>query len=268
MAKDGGYQKAKGRKYNEPHIRLYAWILPTVLERLSGNETKLLLYMMSFENGSNNGAIIMAAREAAKGIGVDKNTALSCLHGLDRAGFIRPAERGFFAVKGGPGTTWRLTFVPALGKAATHEWRNPPAERISWSENFTSAVGKTHTAGRKEASAVGKTHTALNGKPPKSNLVAVGNTHTQTIAIGRGREQAGVEAGWDPQNASGPFPNESEPIRRQVRSVWMDMGVSGRRSMARTVGLTPEQLHEYVHGHLVLTNGKLQALQSAALAAA
>jgi hypothetical protein len=242
-------------------------MLPTVFDRLSGNEVKLLLYLMSFDNGSNNGLIPLSARQAAKGIGTDPKTANACLHGLDRAGFIRPNEHGFFAVKGGPATTWRLTFLPAFGKAATHEWREPPAEQISWWEKFPATVGKITTAAKKQASTVGKITTAPNGKLPNPEKPLVGDITTQTVATvegaGLGRIRVETEAG----NTSGQI-EQSEPIRRQVKTVWMGLGMSARRSLARSCGLSPVELAEYVSGNRALTIGKQMALRSAASQAA
>lgn len=77
--------KKNRRQGAEPrHIRLYhtvtgcdAWL------KLSGNATKLLVAMLRFENGLNNGLVIMGARTAAKLIGVSKNTAHKLLVELD-----------------------------------------------------------------------------------------------------------------------------------------------------------------------------------------
>lgn len=123
---------AKGRTAHNRHIRLYRYLWPPLFDRLDGNAFKSLVYMLTFEDGTNNGNVFMSARMLSEGIGVDKKTAIRCLQTLDRQGFIRPEQRGYFQQKGGPATCWRFTFLKASGKPPTNEWRNEPSEEKSW----------------------------------------------------------------------------------------------------------------------------------------
>lgn len=182
MAKEGLYEKAKGRARYDPHIRLYHWLLPAMFERLSGNDIKVLLFMLSFEDGSNNGELFMGARQAGDGTGIDKKTALACLVNLDRQGFIRPTGRGFFTQKGGPASKWRFTFKPWNGRGPSNEWREPPAEEKSWGENFPAAGGKIPPVDDGGRSTGGEITPVGAG----TGQLAGGKNGTQIIAIGEG----------------------------------------------------------------------------------
>jgi len=176
-----GKVNAKGRSQESRHIRIYRYLWPALLERLDGNAFKAWFYMLTFEDGSNNGDLYMGARSLAEGIGVDKKTAVRCLQHLDRQGFIRPEQLGYFQQKGGPATRWRFTHLPAHGRPPTNEWRNPPAEQKSWEENFPEAVGEIPTTPSIDRTAGGET------RPAKPDLGAIpgGITRTHTIATGK-----------------------------------------------------------------------------------
>ena len=178
-----GKPNAKGRSATEKHVRLYRYMWPTLLERLDGNAFKALFFMLTFEGGSTgvpNGQIYMGARTLSEGIGVDKKTALRCLQHLDRQGFIRPEQLGYFQQKGGPATRWRFTFLVANGKAPTNEWREPPAEQKSWGENFPETGGEFPPAASIHRTTGGETG------PVEAEIdqLAVGKKGTQTIASG------------------------------------------------------------------------------------
>lgn len=150
-----GKPNHKGRSSESRHIRLYRYLWPALMERLDGNAFKALFYMLTFEDGSNNGDLFMGTRTLGKGMGVDKKTALRCLQHLDRQGFIRPEQLGYFQQKGGPATRWRITFLPAHGKPPTNEWRQPPREQKSWGEIISDAGGEIPPAPSIEAPAGG-----------------------------------------------------------------------------------------------------------------
>jgi hypothetical protein len=173
---------AKGRSRESRHIRVYRYLWAPLLERLDGNAFKALFYMLTFEEGDNNGQIFMGARKLSEGMGVDKKTALRCLQHLDRQGFIRPEQLGYFQQKGGPATRWRFTFLPADGKPPTNEWRQPPAEQKSWGENLPDAGGKSPP--------LASTHrtTGGNNGPVQREIAADagGKKGTHTVAIVEG----------------------------------------------------------------------------------
>lgn len=154
--------------------------------------------MLTFEKGNNNGHIYMGARTLGKGIGVDKKTALRCLQCLDRQGFIRPEELGYFTQKGGPATRWRFTFLPANGKPPTNEWREAPAKQKSWMENLPEMSGENPPAASIRRATGGENGTVKANFDRPSG----GEKRTQSIAIGvksekltqcqRGSKEAGA----------------------------------------------------------------------------
>jgi len=174
---------------------------PTILERLDGNAFKALFYMLTFEEGDNNGDIYMGARSLGDGIGVDKKTALRCLQHLDRQGFIRPEQLGYFRQKGGPATRWRFTFMSAGGKPPTNEWRQPPSEQKSWVEKLPSAGGKTPPSNSVCRTAGGKVGTVsgLSDQSPG------GISRTHTVAIGEGRSGTDPKVNLPSDLRTGPF---------------------------------------------------------------
>lgn len=171
---------AKGRTRESRHTRFYRYMWPALLERLDGNSFKALFYMLTYEDGSNNGQIYMGARMLSEGIGVDKKTALRCLQHLDRQGFIRPEQLGYFQQKGGPATRWRFTFLPANGKPPTNEWRQEPAEEKSWGEKFPDMGGKIPPAASVRRITGGKIG-PVEAIPGAS---MGGKKRTHTVAIG------------------------------------------------------------------------------------
>lgn len=192
-----GKDKAKGRD-DARHYRVYRYLWPVLFVRLDGNSFKALHYMLTFEDGANNGQIFMSARELADGIGVDKKTALRCLHNLDRQGLIRPEQLGYFTLKGGPATRWRFTFLGANGKGPTNEWRQPPAEKKSWGENFPDAGGEIPPTASVRRTAGGN----IGPVEAQTNRASGGKSRTQSIATTEGTE-AGAKLGDNTPSISG-----------------------------------------------------------------
>ena len=192
---------AKGRSAAEKHVRIYRHMWPALLERLDGKAFKALFYMLTFEDGSNNGQLYMGARSLADGIGVDKKTALRCLHSLDRHGFIRPEQLGYFQQKGGPATCWRLTFLPANGKAPTNEWRQAPAEQKSWGENFPNMGGEIPPA----PSVLRLTGGEIPPAEADFGQSVGGNIGTHTIASGEGLPARSPTPNPAPHFSGGPI---------------------------------------------------------------
>jgi hypothetical protein len=196
-----GKDKIK-RASNDRHVRIYRYMWPALLERLDGNAFKALFYMLTFEDGGNNGQIFMGARMLGDGTGIDKKTALRCLQHLDRQGFIRPEQLGYFQQKGGPATRWRFTFLAANGKPPTNEWRQPPAEQKSWGENFPDAGGEIPPVHSVRRATGGKNGPVIAELGRRSG----GKKGTQTIASGEGSRALGNHVNLDPDFAGGRFP--------------------------------------------------------------
>lgn len=119
-----GKLNPKGRSRESRHVRLYGFMTssPAWLD-LSGNAVKLLVYLATYDNGTNNGLIFLSERLAAEGIGLSKRTAGKLFDELEAHGFIAPTAKGYFTLKRGPATQWRLTWLPWANKAPTNEWR-------------------------------------------------------------------------------------------------------------------------------------------------
>lgn len=266
MAKDGLYEKAKGRRRYDPHVRIYHFILPTLMERLSGNAVKVLIYMLSHENGEHKG-VFMGARQAAAGCKISPNTANKALIELDQRGFIRPIEMGFFQVKGGPATRWRMTFLPFGGKGPSNEWRDPPAQNKSWSQKLNGAVAEIEQRIDDQGAAVAKTETV----EPVSHEIAVADIETQITTTIDSEASERPATDLDPILADGP--DESRDALLAARAViarhWCALRTAARRrAWTQSHGLTTDELRLFVAGDPTsLPFPKVAALASAARAA-
>lgn len=181
---------SKGRGDDAKHVRIYRYMWPALIERLDGNAFKALFYMLTFEDGTNNGQIFMGARKLGEGIHVNKKTALRCLQDLDRQGFIRPEQLGYFQQKGGPATRWRFTFLVANGKSPTNEWRQSPSEQKSWDQKFPGAgveIGPMPTVHRAAGVKTGPVEAEIGQS-------AGVKSSTQSIASGEGCKTFGNAA--------------------------------------------------------------------------
>jgi hypothetical protein len=176
----------RGARYDR-HVRLYAWLTNSpAWKDLSGNAVKLLVYLASFETGTNNGDLFMSERMAADGIGVSKRTAHRLFDELEEHGFIRATAKGYFSIKRGPATQWRLTWQswPAASQGPTNEWRAwKPAEQIA-------RVQRIPRTGDKSAPTA-TVHRAMGAiSTPVSRQIAESagaRSDPHTIAIGGGR---------------------------------------------------------------------------------
>lgn len=192
------------RRGHEPrHVRLYHSMTGCAAWRdLSGNAVKLLVAMMRLEHGSNNGDLFMSARHAAELIGVAKMTGHKLLIELEEHGFIRPVERGYFQVKGGPATSWRLTWLPWPGHGGpTREFEKwEPSGNKTRYQKLSAAVSKIDTLSETFPATVSKTNTAPTETSHSSDPSSVSNIGTQTVSHGHGANPAPDSTG----NMDGP----------------------------------------------------------------
>lgn len=251
---------ATGRKDDGKHVRLYRYLWPPMLERLDGNAFKALFYMLTFEDGANNGAIYMGARTLADGINVSKRTALRCLEHLDRQGFIRPEQLGYFQQKGGPATRWRITFLPANGSGPTNEWRQPAGEQKSW-------VQFLHGTGAEIAPAHSKNGAAGAEIAPVEatfEQVAGAKSGTQTIAIGEAVSGKAETSSNTLVLAGGPIATDADPaqlIRSQLTEWWRLSAPKARQHLAKQHKLEIGDLLNFIDGG-ALPFPKLAAIRS------
>lgn len=85
-------------------------------------------------NGENNGRISLSVREAAAGLGVNKDTAGKAFHALMDRGFLEAKVKGSFDWKQSKATEWRLTWLPCGGDKPTKEfmsWDQPEKKQIT-----------------------------------------------------------------------------------------------------------------------------------------
>lgn len=99
----------KGRTNKAPkHVRLHHWMLKSTAYCSLGLAARcLLVEIYDLYDGTNNGELFLSIRDAAKRLGVGKNTAHSAFGELENRGFIRARERGLFTTK--KATLWILT---------------------------------------------------------------------------------------------------------------------------------------------------------------
>lgn len=192
------------RRGHEPrHVRLYHSMTGCAAWRdLSGNAVKLLIAMMRLEHGKNNGDLFMSARHAAEMIGVAKMTAHKLLIELEEHGFIRPVERGYFQVKGGPATSWRLTWLPWPGHGGPtrdfEKWE--PSGNKTRYQKLSDAVSKIDTLPETFPATVSKIGTALTETSHFSDPTPVSIIGTQTVSHGQRANHAHAGTG----NMDGP----------------------------------------------------------------
>jgi len=142
-----GGKKASRRGHEPRHIRLYHSVTGSAAWRdLSGNAIKVLVALMRFDKGGDNGEIFMSVRTAAEETGLSENTAWRALRDLEEHGFIAATDRGHFKRKHRPATQWRVTWQAAQGKAPTRDFEKwQPVGKNSRSQNLMETVAKIET---------------------------------------------------------------------------------------------------------------------------
>lgn len=201
-----GRINAKGRTRDGRHVRLYAWLTGSpAWADLSGNAVKLLIYLATWEDGSNNGELFMSTRMAAEGIGVSKKTAGKAFRELEDHGFLRAVERGYFQMKGGPATRWRLTWLswPAASKPPSNEWRQWQPEENSRGQKFPVAGVKTTTLPENEPATGVKTTPRIAGNPQKCVEATREEITPHTVATGESSQPISFQPGNRPEIAGG-----------------------------------------------------------------
>ncbi len=126
------------------HVRLYHWMLNcTAWRSLSLPARCLLVEVWARYNGQNNGEIGFSVREAAKALGVGKNTAHQAFRELEGKGFLKARQRGSFHWKAKLATTWQLTAEPCDDLPASKEF-------MSWRPEIQNTVPVRGTNGPSE----------------------------------------------------------------------------------------------------------------------
>ncbi len=114
------FKRGGGKFVQLPHALIGEW------ERLrvSTGARALHIALIHRFNGHNNGRVYLPSREAAKALGVSRNTVSVYIHELITCGFIVQTKGAALGVEGkGRAAEWRLTHLPCDGKSPTAEYR-------------------------------------------------------------------------------------------------------------------------------------------------
>ena len=96
------------------HVQLHEWFQATAAwATLKPGPRALYVELKRRYNGSNNGKVRMAVREAAVMLNVHRNTVPSYFRELEVRGLIRETQRGHLGADGhGIASTWTLCELP------------------------------------------------------------------------------------------------------------------------------------------------------------
>lgn len=249
-----GGSKTERRKFVPRHIRLDhsmtgsdSWIA------MDPVACKLIVVLMRLEDGKNNGELFLSVRAAAKDMGVSINTAARAFKIAEQHGFIKPTAKGYFQVKGGPATCWRLTALAAPGMCGpTHDYRDwKPSENKTRSQILTSAVSKTDTRHEKSALAVSNIDTIVRGKPTFSVNGPVSNTDTQTLYQGDGLSNRDHPFQKYPAPSSARRDQGTDAaIRVQLNALVGGSPAGIQRQLAKDARIPPSTLNQFKTGDL------------------
>lgn len=203
----------KGRKKWVPHVRLDHSVFYSAAYRALSSAARILIFELSgLYNGRNNGEIFLSVRDAAKLMGMaDTGVASRAFRELIAHGLIVLESAGTFSLKQSHASRWRLTFLPADGKAPTREfehWEPEPgsgaAKRLRLlatcklrSEFPRLAVLESKTlpaiSVSVRADSVGESHTAIVQEPRIPVGDDVLQSPTQVYSHGDSLERASIQ---------------------------------------------------------------------------
>lgn len=277
------YSRVKGRGFGDRFAAVPQRMMdsPAWLD-LSGVSVKLLLRLILMSKGNNGfgddkrdrGRLFMSEREAARLIGVSKNTAARALAELIERGFLRVMQKGCYDAKG-IATTWRLTFQPyphgSMGP--TNEWEKwQPAEKKSQAQKLTTIGSKTDQlpSVADEIDARIEPIGPISADPIGSKTAPHIESTMEGVCegVGKGAQSTSKRAPSVDDPLTGANPPLQEIVRRQVSTFCQHLDARGRSALAARVGLTPDELGRFDAGRLILQPGKLVALRRATMEAA
>jgi hypothetical protein len=109
-------------------VALHHWLLRSAAwQALSPNAKAVLLHIWLRHNGSNNGTICYAVREAAE-IGLSRSTTARALAELTELGFLRVTRQSSFTLKTKEAREWALTAEPIDGRPPTKDFMRSPSK--------------------------------------------------------------------------------------------------------------------------------------------
>jgi hypothetical protein len=109
-------------KSGEQFVQLHHWVLRSKAWRaLSPNARSILLHIWMRHNGSNNGQIVYAVRDA-EDYGLSKDQAARALAELIELGFLKIRRDSSFTLKIKEARVWEITAESVDGRPATKEF--------------------------------------------------------------------------------------------------------------------------------------------------
>lgn len=227
---------------------------------LSGSAVKVFLHLIKRSKGNNGygnakhdrGALYLSERQAATDTGLAKGTVAKAFTELVDHGFLRLVSKGHFDVKN-LATTWRLTHqpYPQGNMGPTNEWRKwVPPEQKTQAQKLTIPGSKAGRSGPETDPIESR-----NGRKPSAPTGSETGPHIDMLP----REGSSPDSGAEQVDAF---------LRKQIEGRWVNLGVPVRRRLARSAGLSIDEVRQYLEGSLELSIGKQMALRAAAKEAA
>jgi hypothetical protein len=165
-------------------------------------------------NFKNNGRLYLSVRQAAKEVGVNKDTAARCFREIQHYGFGVITSGACLGVDGkGKAAHWRLTEVGYMTEPPTREFLRwdgapfPSSKNKSPSEKFGHRVRKTRTVGSEKLGQSGPEvsekfgHTSNRRRPKNPDITSL------TTGVGR----AGSGLGGSCEGDAEPADDDVEP---------------------------------------------------------
>jgi hypothetical protein len=114
--------RRRHKRSGERFVMLPHYMLKSLAWRtMTPNAKAVLLHLWERHNGSNNGDIVYAVRDA-EDIGLSKDQASRALTELVERGLLQVARNSAFKVKTKEARTWTLTVEPVGGQSATKDF--------------------------------------------------------------------------------------------------------------------------------------------------
>lgn len=109
----------------ERHLRIpHKVINHPNFKLLNGNSVKILIFICSFNYGTNNGKISVSYAQITSALHIGRAAIKSALDELQAARFLELKKKGVFT--GRKATEWKVTFLSIEGLGPTNEWGSAP----------------------------------------------------------------------------------------------------------------------------------------------
>ncbi|MBR0551742.1 hypothetical protein [Stakelama marina] len=249
-------QTKRGNKGDASHVRIYdAMQNSEAWQHLGGFAVKALLHIASFEKKSSpNGSLFMSWSALATGIGVSRRTAGAALAELIDKGFLAEMEKGHFHVKGGPATSYRLTWRPVPGAMGpTDDWRKwKPVETNRGCKNDTRAGAKSAPTLETNAATGAESEPAIVETPHVSVRPTGAETTPHTMPLGVAKHGAESAQRKQANSASGVSADGSDPdsiaLRRSLASLLERSPVGTQSRIAERANIPGGTLSKFIAG--------------------